>query len=629
MIQLEPQPLQEDLQKLLSLMAERQRHRGDEEVEFWQDAALGVALGRIRRPGPDALPWPVVVTENRDVLFLDGFLHTHGLSPEQDGERFFQRISQRDAAVLAELRGSFALLAGSLRPSRRIVLATDHRASRQLFYAVAAGALWFAPEVKALLVVPGLPRQLDAGAAAVLLASGFVLQQQTLLQAVRRLSGGQQLLITEGSWRVQSYWDYQLSVTGDGTSLPELEAELAHEVRKAVQRAFSDPRQDLIFLSGGIDSRAILAAACELDSISPQQLQTVSWCAATSGAPSADSDLGVAAQIVSALGLQHRRLERCLDRYGERVLELTYLLDGLSDVPAFHPYEAELMRQLADAGIRRVLRGDECFGWRRRMRSAAEALLEVELRPLGGIRGWEQRLRPDAYRDFCAASAAELSATLLDCSDAHPDNVKDLAYFRHRLQSYLQSAAYFKEVFLDHRAPLVDRELLDLNGRLPVAERRDKALYGRAMARAFPELWRIPIAQRNNLEDYAALLARESPVRQAVAVELADLGSGFWQLFDRDVWIQELAAHRVTAAPGSRHSINRRVRAALQTLVRQVPPLEHRLRTAYRQRTIRPDDLFLRFLVLKQAYDLFIVGDGSQQALAKQRARYQEGACVF
>jgi hypothetical protein len=76
----------------------------------------------------------------------------------------------------------------------------------------------------------------------------------------------------------------------------------------------------------------------------------------------------------------------------------------------------------------------------------------------------------------------------------------------------------------------------DLSGmeREPDRLRAHKLLYQRAMARRSPELWEIGIAGELSTEDWRRTFARRPDVRSFVTAELADDGSGVWDLLDRD-----------------------------------------------------------------------------------------------
>ena len=592
---------------LLAEMAARLSHNGNESVDEWRDVDRGFAIGRVAVSLEGQPPWPA--SGARSATFVEG--HLHG-SPEEVGERL-RDLGRRGASALSNLRGSFTVARWD-DTGRRLLLAVDRRASRPLVHARVGGTLYFAPEVKALLAVPGLPKALDEAAAGIFLGSGYLLAEQTLLRSVRRLAGGHHLVAGPSGVTQGAYWRYRLDAAGDGSDEETLAHELSGLVARAVGHDASDPQRTIVFLSGGVDSRAIAEHAQIAAKRRGASIQTVTW--SSTGAPPG-SDLAVAQRVASALGARHRTIERSIADYGRRFVEVTYLLDGLSDVGAFHPSEHAVMRSLAATGTRTVLRGDECFGWLGPVGSASEALLSLNLRPLSPLRFLGSVLRPGPFARMGLASSEALEEAAAPFERQHPDDVRDQLYFAHRLQGYLGSAAYLKLVLLDHRAPLLDEAILEFNARVPARLRHEKRLFEKAARLHGGEVWSIPLASRDNLEDWGALLAGPSPVRSHVTAELADRQNPFWELCDPEALRGLLPP--VGRPPGSSRAalVTQRARSLARGVLSIVaPPVERRAVAEARRHGLRLEQACLRLLVLKTFHDLFLAGDGSRRALS-------------
>jgi asparagine synthetase B (glutamine-hydrolysing) len=609
-----------DAPETLAEMARRMRHTGDEIVETWSEPSGGFTIARIAPGSLKRVPWPAAPDAGAGAgagapprSFVDGVLH----GDERHVTSRVRELACRGRAALASLCGFYT--AARWDPAaRRLLLAVDRRASRPLAFTVARRRLWFAPEVKALLAVPGVDKALDDGALGVFLGAGYLLAEQTLFAGIRRLAGGEVLVVGAGFHRVETWWRYQLRAGGDGTPARDLEAEMADLVRGAVERNLGPVDRAVVFLSGGVDSRAIAEAAQGAARRQGREVRTVTWAASRAGrggSAGRGTDLEVAQRVARRLGTRHRAVTREVSAWGTRLWSVTYLLDGLTDVPAYHAYEYAVMRDLAAGGARVVLRGDECFGWEGHVGSLEEALLTMNLRRLGPLQRLDGLVRPAAYARWCEASAAALESAVRPFHGEHPDDAKDQLYFRHRLQGYLGSAAYLKHVTLDHRAPLVDEALLDLNGRVPAALRAHKGLFCRAAARGAPEVWRIPFARHGNMEDWEELLTTASPVREAVVAALGDEGSGVWELFDRGALVATLPA--LGAPPSKRPAawVARGVKALGHAALGMAPAVERRIAAGRHRRGIRVEQILMRVMVLKCWHDLFVTGDGSRRAL--------------
>lgn len=598
---------------LLAEMADRLGHVGDEIVETWADPARGVAVARIRVRAGMPVPWRASDDgdEPRRRVFVDGVIHGETAQRARD-------LAERGSPALGLLEGSFSV--GLWEPwRRRLTLAVDQRASRPLVYARVRGALYFAPEVKALLAVPGICKDLDPAALGIFLGAGHVLSTQTLFSSVRRLSGGQRLIAEPGpsgtgTLRLSGEDRYCLSAAGDGTSIRDLQHELASLVRASVARSSALPGT-VVFLSGGMDSRIIAAEAQGAARARGDRIRTVCW-----GAPARrrGSDVEVASSVARALGSVHTRFDREITGYRERFFRTNYLLDGLTDLAAYHPHEHTLIRGLCEEGAERVLRGDECFGYESPVGSIEGALAAVGLRRVSRLERLHPFLAPGALARWGDAAEVAIDDLVASLGGAHPDDAKDLLYFRHRLQGYLGSAAYLKQVVLDHRTPLLDERILAFNARVPARHRAGKSLFLRAARSLSPEVFALPLATRDNLEDWGALVAGPSPVRDHAALELLDRGSGIWEHVDRDALLTAFRREPERSRQPAVDVIRGLPRRVGRSLVRAAPCLERRLVDASRGRTIRFDQICLRVLVLKSFHDLFVTGDGSRRALEER-----------
>ncbi|MEM6796895.1 MAG: asparagine synthase-related protein [Acidobacteriota bacterium] len=609
--------------RLLDEMADRLQHVGSEKFEIYADWRGGFAVARV---GLEALfehPWPAA-RRGADRLFLDGPVHRGDGSP--GASQLWSDSPSRppeDAEIARRLEGFWCAV--SYRRGGAVSLMVDRRASRPLAYTVQDGVLYFAPEVKALLAVPGLDRRMDPAAMGLFFASGFMLSTQTFFSGIHRLEGGTLLEIprvagSAAAPTLRRYASYRFTVEGDGTPYEEIRRLLGEQIRRSVLRNYEDPEKDLIFLSGGKDSRLILASA--LGAVDdPRRVRTVSW---TSNDPPQGSDVFIARQLAGRFGFDFREVERVPAGYGQKALRLTYILDGLTDIGAYHGDELRLMEELSEQGFRRVLRGDQCFTRGRAMLDSSYAILRMCIRSTSGLADGEFAWHPEAYRRVCEGGDAVIEGLAAEYREVQEDNTGDEVYFRHRLQGYLNAAAYFKTLVLDHRNPLLDEGLLRLIQRLSVAARDEQKILDEAGSESFSPVWQaFAFAGQSNLESFTDLLSRETPVRRAALAELRDEDSAVWEWLDRRALLRRLESLAPAAPGGARRRLlpdARSLRGAVKGSVKRVvskavydiPALDTRLRRAYLRRITRDDEVLLRAIALKQTVDLFVTGDGSR-----------------
>ena len=582
----------EHLSEIFGRMAGLLAHTEEDLIQRWS-APDHLLIGRVGASHLHHVPWPAQA-DSGDLprSFVAGVLHDGNVTAQ----------GNRDAPPAlnpSTMRGFYCL--AQYDPPRRFLLAADRCASFPLYYAQVGGLLLFAPEVRALLALPALQPDLDLGAAATLVSCGHLLGDQTLVSTVRRLRGGEALVVEDGECDRRVYWRFAPGSRSGGESDLELEVELGRLVRASTRRHLGDPEKTAIFLSGGADSRGILGAALEAVGGEGELLHTVSW-GVSEGRP--DSDVSIAGRIARATNVNHRFLPRSTDEYGRHFLRANALIGSASDVAAYHPLEYTFMEDLRSSGFERALRGDETFGWLAPAHTIAEALKKVKLHRIGDDRHLRDFIRVEHYDELRTASEAVFANAAEEVSGSEPNDALDILYFTHRLQGYLNTASYYKLCWLDQRNILLDDEILDFVELIPARLRADKLLYRRAMARAFPQLWQLPFATADNLERWSVVLAESRPVREFVKESLEDERSQIWEFFDRRALVSLFGS---TSPESLQSSAATRSRSWLRTTLLRLPdPVVAGLRgwrAAHLPLRLPAHAVLFRILVLKQFVD--------------------------
>lgn len=193
--------------------------------------------------------------------------------------------------ALQGCRGSFAAVGWN---GERLLLATDKIGSRPLYWKAERERLVFATSLRLLRSLQAEPESVDEQGLAETLFFGQPLGQRTALAAIQVLCPGQFLRVEHAvKPQDQSYFnlaDQTVSPLDYEQAVAELHRVFARAVKRRLQ-----PGIQQAFLSGGLDSRAVVAALVD------QGLQVQSFCAAY---PGSLDDL-VGRQIAARLGTQH------------------------------------------------------------------------------------------------------------------------------------------------------------------------------------------------------------------------------------------------------------------------------------------------------------------------------------
>jgi asparagine synthase (glutamine-hydrolysing) len=157
------------------------------------------------------------------------------------------------------LNGMFAFALWDQR-REQLFLARDRMGEKPLYYTIAGGWLVFGSELRALLAHPATTRELDLQVVSRYLAYDFVPDPHSIIQGIRKLKPAHALIASNGKVRVESYWEipFRPDFAIDEVTWCE---EIARRFDEAVRLRLNSDVPVGCFLSGGVDSTAIVATA--------------------------------------------------------------------------------------------------------------------------------------------------------------------------------------------------------------------------------------------------------------------------------------------------------------------------------------------------------------------------------
>ena len=162
--------------------------------------------------------------------------------------------------LFARLTGMFAIVIWDSRRTRWSPPATASAKSRSTTPSVPMRFV-FASEIKAILSWPGMPRQPNLEALHDYLSFSYMIGDATAFAGVYRLPPAHVMVCEQGKpARMEAYW--QLPPPGDApllSNVEDLKAELIERLRAAVQMCLVADVPVGAFLSGGVDSSAVVA----------------------------------------------------------------------------------------------------------------------------------------------------------------------------------------------------------------------------------------------------------------------------------------------------------------------------------------------------------------------------------
>src|SRR5205809_4225733 len=398
-VSLEGRPVSRDE---LGSMCDVLAHRGPDDEGYYLGTSAGLGMRRLsiidlktgRQPvsNEDGSIWVVFNGEiyNFKDLRQELLARGHSFYTATDTETIVHLYEEYGTACVQRMRGMCAFAVWDER-RRELFLARDRLGIKPLYYAEVDGRLLFASELKALLQLPEIDRRLNWGAVYHLFTSLYTPRSESIIEGVRKLAPGHWLAWKpEHPVRVEQYWDVSFE-----PDYSQREGCYADQLRELLEESVdlhlvSDVPVGA-FLSGGIDSSAVVAAAARLTA-GPVKTFSIGF------TEREHNELDHARRVSSHFGTEHHELVLEPDALGI-VEDLAWYLDEPFGDPSAIP--TYMVSKLASEHVKVVLSGDggdELFaGYDRYVVEARER--RAELPPVARrLLGLAADLMPDGMR---------------------------------------------------------------------------------------------------------------------------------------------------------------------------------------------------------------------------------------
>lgn len=367
---------------LLEEMCTAIEHRGPDSRGLFIDDNVGLGIQRLRVVDLVTGDQPIYNEDRSIVVVLNGEIYNfaelrsdlrrrgHHFVTQGDTEAVVHLYEEHGPACVGLLHGMFAFALWDRR-RRRLLLARDRIGKKPLYYAVRGRELTFASELRALMFGDPDHRDVDPLAVDAFMRLGYVPPPLSIFSGVSKLPPGHTLIFQDGHVQIDRYWrlDYSRKLHVDDPR--ELHEPIREHLRAATRKRLVADVPLGAFLSGGIDSSAVVGAMAEA---SPRPVKTFSI-----GFASARFDeLEYARRIAKLFGTEHHEfvvhpdavamLPKIVRHYGEPFADA-------SAIPSF--YLAQMTRSEVTVALNGD-GGDEAFGgYTRYVSNALAARLDV------------------------------------------------------------------------------------------------------------------------------------------------------------------------------------------------------------------------------------------------------------
>lgn len=201
-------------------------------------------------------------------------------------------LLRHGATAVRDLDGEYQIAVWD-RADRSLTLLVDRFGGLPLYYGRSAAGGAFAGGVRGVLAAPGIDADPDVDAIREAVTfGGFRLGDRTNVRSVKMLPGASRIVFRDGAFSIARYWRWSdIAPVSIGRPAEAVE-EVHHRWRVSVKRRLAGASAPGQTLSGGLDSRAILAECAP---------QCPSWTAITYGVPDCD-EVAIARRAAARAG---------------------------------------------------------------------------------------------------------------------------------------------------------------------------------------------------------------------------------------------------------------------------------------------------------------------------------------
>jgi asparagine synthase (glutamine-hydrolysing) len=497
LIRREPAPVEQN-EALLRRMERVLRHSSTYRAQWHADGRSALALTAPGSCQDAGLVWDPARTT---CLAVAGTCSFAGPAGEKNGRAAPRALLRRwigaGREMAAGLRGEFEI--GILdREVPRITIIVGPFGLRRLYFARAPGITLFAPEVKAVLACGLVERAIDEAAVGDLMSLSYVLGERTLFRSISRVPPGTMLEITPEGVEARHYVtiDYrggEDAAGGEADREGDAVDEVVRLLRQSTARQLAGARRVGVSLSGGLDSRLVLALARE---------KTESVGAWTFGTYR-NEERRIAQRVADAAGTEdYAWIPLQADRLPEEFSQAVWMTDGMIEATCGRTIgsirQQARRRDMLLVGLygESILGGDK-FGPEdvRADLSHEEELAGIE-QGLGlhyNAPLWRHVFDAEVAQSLDAHARADVAIEYGRSRRVSPlySDRKDHFFLMQRARRYLGEAC-LEGFFLPDGFLFFDYELVQYLFSLPPELRTRHRLYAQVFARAFPALAAIP-----------------------------------------------------------------------------------------------------------------------------------------
>lgn len=406
-----------------------------------------------------------------------------------------------------DLEGSF-MIALIDQGQRRLHILNDRLGQLPLLYARGPGWFCFGSQAKAIFPVTDLEPRLSIEGVVQFLTTGYPFGERSMFEGLSVLEPATHVSLGLDDLTLHSrrYWSLQYEPRRT-TSREQAMAELHDAVLEGHRIILGQgaPVYDLM-LTGGWDSRGILEALEQLGS-RPQTARSWGLRDDLKG-----SDPEIARRLASAFGIDFQFFRYDVERLPHILRPWVCVSELRNDNLGWYIELPQCYGELHRPDVDFTLLGDEIWGWQGTVHDEQDAISRVLPPTLpASLRKVLRQERVDEFRDGYEGT---IRSMLSRSVSRNLNDLKDFMYLNIRVNRFIFSLGYFRELMVPQRRPFLARSVLDVICRIPREMRTDKNGYIAMVKKHMPKAASFPRTSTVSVADWPYLFRTDQNIRQ-------------------------------------------------------------------------------------------------------------------
>lgn len=315
-----------------------------QDFKVLQDEILDLGISVLK--SINSVSISIDATSGLNALIYGWIYNEECVNELNQAECLLQAYLRRGVNGFKDLNGSFCGILWSNR-DKRIILVTDKLSTRPIYYALKDKELIFSTHARAILQYPGFLRKINEMAIVKFLMYGKIgiIGDDTFFNGVKTMPPASILVTTKDEYEIHQYWDLEYK-EGKNFDAKKCAENLAKIFSRSINTLINRFNGNVaLLLSGGLDSRSILAALNPIEERVTAITFGINRC----------TDINIAKKVASKFEVNHLVIEYDPEDLARYANYIVYVTDGQDIVSvSYIPY---IIQKTAEYGSNIVMHG--------------------------------------------------------------------------------------------------------------------------------------------------------------------------------------------------------------------------------------------------------------------------------